>query len=155
LLHTEAIMPHFFSPNNACYYCAETNYPVVVSFTCRFAASPHPLALLAASLSPLPPLHLVAEREDLPLELLLLLAELCDARLELGHALLRRDVLAHAEDDRGVVERLVRVEGHASLVAHAEEEEAALREVESHLADELVWEAIAGGGGERWGEGVR
>ena len=45
---------------------------------------------------------------------------------------------AHAEGDRGLVQRLVRSNGHPDLVAHTQQQQAALGAVDRDLADQLI-----------------
>mmetsp|Transcript_3180 Transcript_3180/g.14223 ORF Transcript_3180/g.14223 Transcript_3180/m.14223 type:complete len:283 (-) Transcript_3180:41-889(-) len=99
-----------------------------------------PLLLLLPSLR-LPPLDGLASRLELgnlPLQIRLAPLEMRDPRLRVALTLLPAQRLAHAERHGRFVQRLIGGDGHASLVPHAKQEEAALGAVDCHLADELV-----------------
>ena len=51
---------------------------------------------------------------------------------------LRLQRLPHPEGDRRLVERLVRGDRHADLVAHAQQQQPALGAVDGDLADQLI-----------------
>eukprot|EP00446_Apocalathium_sp_SHHI-4_P043663 CAMPEP_0177338404 /NCGR_PEP_ID=MMETSP0368-20130122/24847_1 /TAXON_ID=447022 ORGANISM="Scrippsiella hangoei-like, Strain SHHI-4" /NCGR_SAMPLE_ID=MMETSP0368 /ASSEMBLY_ACC=CAM_ASM_000363 /LENGTH=147 /DNA_ID=CAMNT_0018799413 /DNA_START=95 /DNA_END=535 /DNA_ORIENTATION=+ len=92
----------------------------------------------ALGLAALDGLNLVLQLDDPSLALALRLLLLGDLLLCLGLALLRLQLLARAEGDAALVQRLVRGDGHANLVPHPEEEQTSFGAIDRHLADELV-----------------
>jgi len=96
------------------------------------------LDLLSLTVSLFDGLDLGLQLDDLVLELGLLRFELLDLALQVGFSVLRLQLLAHGESNRGLIEGLVGGNGHLDLVAHSQQQEAALGLVEGHLADDLI-----------------
>ena len=83
-------------------------------------------------------IDLALQLNHLIVQLILSTIQIINSLFQISFSLLSLKLFPHAKCDSRLVQSLIRGNGHLNLIPHSEQQQSSLRQVDSHLSNDLI-----------------